>query len=207
LLINNPSNPCGSNFTRQHLESILSLCEIYKLPVICDEIYEDMVYGGNIFCPIANLTKTVPILKISGLAKRYLIPGWRVGWIFIYDYNNILNEVRAGLASLANLILGANSLIQNALPDMIMNTPQSFYDETNKLLEENATLSANILGNIPGLHVIVPQGAMYMMVGINIEEFKDIKNDIEFSEKLVQEESVLCLPGKVSFTKRGGRTC
>ncbi|CAB4484644.1 tyrosine aminotransferase [Rhizophagus irregularis] len=196
LLINNPSNPCGSNFTRQHLESILSLCEIYKLPVICDEIYEDMVYGDNIFYPLANLTKTVPILKISGLAKRYLIPGWRVGWIFIYDYNNILNEVRSGLASLANLILGANSLIQNALPDIIMNTPQSFHDETDKLLEENAKLSANVLGKIPGLHVIVPQGAMYMMVGINIEEFKDINNDIEFSEKLVQEESVLCLPGK-----------
>lgn len=162
-----------------------------------------MVYGDNIFYPLSNLTKTVPILKISGLAKRYLIPGWRVGWIFIYDCNNILNEVRTGLASLANLILGANSLIQNALPDMIMNTPQSFYDETNKLLEENAKLSANVLGKIPGLHVIVPQGAMFMMVGINIEEFKNINNDIEFSEKLVQEESVLCLPGKVSkFYKR-----
>jgi len=82
-----------------------------------------------------------------------------------------------------------------------MNTSQSFYDATNKVLEENAKLSASVLEKIPGLHVILPQGAMYMMVGINVEEFKDIKNDVEFSEKLVQEESVLCLPGKVSSRK------
>ncbi|CAG8721886.1 3688_t:CDS:2, partial [Funneliformis mosseae] len=196
LLINNPSNPCGSNFTRQHLECILTLCEIYKLPVISDEIYEDMVFGDNIFYPLANLSETVPILKISGLAKRYLVPGWRVGWIFIHDRNNLLNEIRDGLASLSNLILGANSLIQSAIPDIIMNTPQSFYDTTNRFLEENAKLSASFLKKISGLHVISPQGAMYMMIGINVGEFKDIKNDVEFSEKLVQEESVLCLPGK-----------
>ncbi|CAI2177037.1 14528_t:CDS:2 [Funneliformis geosporum] len=196
LLINNPSNPCGSNFTRQHLECILNLCEIYKLPVISDEIYEDIVFGDNIFYPLANLSETVPILKISGLAKRYLVPGWRVGWIFIHDRNNLLNEIRDGLASLANLILGANSLIQCALPDIIMNTSQSFYDATNMILQENAKLSASFLEKISGLHVIVPQGAMFMMVGINVGEFKDINNDVEFSEKLVQEESVLCLPGK-----------
>jgi len=202
LLINNPSNPCGSNFTRQHLESLLLLCEIYKLPVISDEIYEDMVFGDNKFYPLANLTETVPILKISGLAKRYLVPGWRVGWIFIHDRNNLLNEIRDGLVSLTNISLGANSLIQYALPDILMNTSQSFYDETNKMLEENAKLIANLLKKISGLHVIVPQGGMFMMVGINVEEFKDIKNDVEFSEKLVQEESVLSMPGKVSFRKR-----
>ncbi len=161
-----------------------------------------MVFGDNIFYPLASLTETVPILKISGLSKRYLVPGWRVGWIFIHDRNNLLNEIRDGLVSLTNISLGANSLIQYALPDILMNTSQSFYDETNKMLEENAKLIANLLKKISGLHVIVPQGGMFMMVGINVEEFKDIKNDVEFSEKLVQEESVLSMPGKVSFRKR-----
>ncbi|CAG8728463.1 1677_t:CDS:1, partial [Acaulospora colombiana] len=65
-----------------------------------------------------------------------------------------------------------------------------FHRETNRKLEVNAKLSAEVLSSIPGLHVIVPQGAMYMMVGINVDEFKDIKNDIEFSEKLLEEESI-----------------
>nr|CAG8586957.1 11158_t:CDS:2 [Entrophospora candida] len=195
ILINNPSNPCGSNFSQEHLEAILSICETYKLPIISDEIYEDMVFNGSKFYPIANLTTTVPVLKISGLAKRFLVPGWRVGWIFIHDRNDVLKNVRSGLNSLANLILGANSLMQHALPDMLKNTPESFYQTTITQLEENARLSAEILAKIPGLNVIIPEGAMYIMFGINFNQFKDFKNDVDFTEKLVQEESVLCLPG------------
>ncbi|CAG8677900.1 308_t:CDS:2, partial [Racocetra fulgida] len=198
ILINNPSNPCGSNFSRHHLELILQICETYKLVIIADEIYEDMVFGSTKFFPIASLTKTVPILKVSGLAKRYLVPGWRVGWIFVYDQNGILDEIRDALFSLSNLILGANSLIQYSIPDIIFNTPNEFYEDTNNKLEHNASISASVLSKIRGLHVIVPQGAMYMMVGINVEEFKDIKDDLEFTEKLLEEESVMCLPGRVS---------
>jgi len=195
ILINNPSNPCGSNFSQEHLKAILSICETYKLPIISDEIYEDMVFNNSKFYPIANLTTTVPVLKISGLAKRFLVPGWRVGWIFIHDRNDVLKNVRNGLNSLANLILGANSLMQHALPDMLKNTPESFYQTTITQLEENARLSAEILAKIPGLNVIIPEGAMYIMFGINFNQFKDFKNDVDFTEKLVQEESVLCLPG------------
>ncbi|CAJ0764005.1 24078_t:CDS:2, partial [Entrophospora sp. SA101] len=178
-----------------HLEAILSICETYKLPIISDEIYEDMVFNSSKFYPIANLTTTVPVLKISGLAKRFLVPGWRVGWVFIHDRNDVLKNVRSGLNSLANLILGANSLMQHALPDMLKNTPESFYQTTITQLEENARLSAEILAKIPGLNVIIPEGAMYIMFGINFNQFKDFKNDVDFTEKLVQEESVLCLPG------------
>ncbi|CAG8719910.1 18003_t:CDS:2 [Dentiscutata erythropus] len=196
IIINNPSNPCGSNFSRHHLESIIQVCETYKLVIISDEIYEDMVFGSEKFYPIASLTKSVPILKVSGLAKRYLVPGWRVGWVIIYDQNGILDEIRNALLSLSNIILGANSLVQYSIPDIIFNTPDEFYQDTNNQLERNASISANILSKIRGLHVIVPQGAMYMMVGINVEEFKDIKDDLEFTEKLLEEESVMCLPGR-----------
>ena len=43
LLLNNPSNPCGSVYSRQHLLDILALCEKYRLPIISDEIYDGMV--------------------------------------------------------------------------------------------------------------------------------------------------------------------
>lgn len=38
LVINNPSNPCGSVFSKKHLEDILAICEKYYLPVIADEV-------------------------------------------------------------------------------------------------------------------------------------------------------------------------
>ncbi|KAJ3280887.1 hypothetical protein HK104_000344 [Borealophlyctis nickersoniae] len=200
ILVNNPSNPCGSVYTKLHLLQILAVAEKHRLPIISDEIYADMAFEGHEFVPLASLTKTVPILTTGGLAKRYLVPGWRVGWIFVHDRHNAFeSEVRAGLHALTTLTIGANSLIQAALPD-ILKTPQSFHDETMRQLERNAKLSGDALTGVPGIKPVVPQGAMYLMVEIKIEEFKDIKDDVDFVEKLVQEESVLCLPGKVRCT-------
>ncbi|KAG0292216.1 hypothetical protein BGZ97_005658 [Linnemannia gamsii] len=198
VVMNNPSNPCGSVFRKQHLLDFLAVCERNHLPVIADEIYCDLVFSGNEFFPLASLTTTVPVLAVGGLAKKYLVPGWRVGWIFIHDRNNIFNaEVREGLNSLSQLILGSNSLIQAALPDILHKTDPAFYDETRVQLEASAKLSTDILSKVPGLKVIVPQGAMYVMISIDIAQFKDIPNDIVFTEKLLGEESVMCLPGSV----------
>ncbi|KAJ3091615.1 hypothetical protein HK102_014101, partial [Quaeritorhiza haematococci] len=168
IVINNPSNPCGSVFTEKHVKDILTLCDKYKLPIIADEIYADMVFSDVKFQFMARLTTTVPILSVGGLAKRWLVPGWRVGWILIHDRNNVFSEVRQGLLSLSQLILGANSLIQGALPAILDNVPLEFYTTTNEILE----------------------------VGIDVNKFKDIENGLQFIEKLVQEEAVLGLPGE-----------
>ena len=43
VVVNNPSNPCGSVYTRQHVCDILDVVDRHKLPVIADEIYADFV--------------------------------------------------------------------------------------------------------------------------------------------------------------------
>jgi tyrosine aminotransferase len=111
ILINNPSNPCGSVYSKQHLTDILALAEIYKLPIISDEIYGDMVFGDNVFYPLASISKTVPIISLGGLAKKFIIPGWRVGWVIVHDRNDILKEIREAYFKLSQMILGANSLV------------------------------------------------------------------------------------------------
>ncbi|KAI8637391.1 tyrosine aminotransferase [Parasitella parasitica] len=196
ILVNNPSNPCGSVYSRQHLEAILEIAEKYHVPVIADEIYCDLVFEGNKFYPMATLTSTVPILAVGGLAKKWLVPGWRVGWILIHDRNNVFAEVNAGLHQLAQIILGPNSLIQAAIPDILEKTPESFFKDTIKQLEKNVELSIREVSKIDGMVPVNPQGAMYMMVRIQVEKFKDIESDVDFSAKLLDEENVVCLPGE-----------
>ena len=55
ILVNNPSNPCGSVFSRQHLIDIIHLAEKHKLPIIADEVYGDMV-GPNLLSEILVFT-------------------------------------------------------------------------------------------------------------------------------------------------------
>lgn len=43
IVINNPSNPCGSVFSRRHLQNILQVAAKHFIPIIADEIYDYFV--------------------------------------------------------------------------------------------------------------------------------------------------------------------
>ncbi|GFS44477.1 tyrosine aminotransferase [Trichonephila inaurata madagascariensis] len=195
-VVNNPSNPCGSVYTRRHLQSILEVAARNYVPIIADEIYEHFVFPGEEFYPIASLSLSVPILTCSGLTKRFLVPGWRMGWILIHDRNEVFgHSIRNGLQALCQRIMGSNTLVQGALPNILKDTPQNFFNDVIMSVKINASIAFSKLSEIPGLSPIMPSGAMYMMVGIDIHTFTGFKTDTEFVEKLVSEQSVMCLPG------------
>ena len=52
-----------------------------------------MIFEGHVFYPIGSLSTSVPVLAVGGLAKVYLAPGWRLGWIIVYDKKNLMKEV------------------------------------------------------------------------------------------------------------------
>lgn len=197
IIVTNPSNPCGSVFDKEHLYEILDVAARNHVPIIADEIYEHFVFSNHEFTALSALSKDVPILSCSGLTKRFLVPGWRMGWVILHDRHNILgNEVRKGLSNLATKILGPNTLIQRALPAILSCTPQSFFDEVVLFIENQAKLAYEELRNAPGLRPTMPQGAMYMMVEIKMSLFPNFKNELQFVERMVSEQSVFCLPGQ-----------
>ncbi len=152
IIINNPSNPCGSNFSLAHLKEIVAVLEEFKIPIIADEIYANMVFEDK-FYALGDLT-SLPVLSTGGIAKQFLCPGYRLGWVIVYRSPAILN----GIVKLSSLILGPNSLIQYALTDIFKNTPDSFYTELNQKLKEHAYYIYDKLS--PHTVVIKPQGAM-----------------------------------------------
>lgn len=72
IVFNNPSNPCGSVYSKDHMLAFLEVAERNCVPVIADEIYENLVLPGKLFYPLAALTTQVPILSCRGLSKRYV---------------------------------------------------------------------------------------------------------------------------------------
>lgn len=130
ILINNPGNPCGNVFSKKHLQDVIKIAERNKLPIISDEVYEFFTFPGVEFHSIASLSKNVPILTCSGLTKRFLMPGIRMGWLIINDRDEKLVDVRLGLANIAGRNFGPNSSIQVALPKILKCVPQSFFDES-----------------------------------------------------------------------------
>jgi len=196
ILINNPSNPCGSVFSKKHLQNICKLAYKYQIPIIADEIYAGMVFENVEFVSCASVTDG-PVLIMGGLAKQYLAPGWRVGWIVMHDPEGKMEQVRNGIVSLTQVILGANSLVQAAIPPLLKNVKSDYFKNLNRTLSLSANIMYNGFCKIPQLHPVKPQGAMYMMVEILVDQLEGINNDLEFCQVLLREEAVMGLPGSI----------
>lgn len=204
IVINNPSNPCGSVWPEEHLQEILAIARRKRVPIIADEIYEQLVFGnGSERCwtSLLSIANDVPILMCGGLAKRFLVPGWRLGWLVVHDPPGAFKaSVRRGLQNLSARIVGSNTLVQSALARLLLLTPQSYHDDLINTLMENARTAYDAIVKVHGLKPYMPQGTMYMMVRIEIEHFPDFENTLQFVVKMMEEQSVFCLPGEVCNT-------
>lgn len=202
ILIVNPSNPCGSNYSAEHLAGIAGVARRHNLPIIADEIYGGCVFNG-VFTPMFTVAPDIPVLSLGGLAKEFIIPGWRVGWVVVQDQTRRFEEVRNGLKSLTQIIVGANTLIQAAIPRVL--TPQgadverlkSFHSGYMAVLRSNADLCAQLGQSCDILKVVIPKGAMYVMIGIDFSKLDaSFTDDADFAKRLLTEENLCLLPGQ-----------
>jgi tyrosine aminotransferase len=202
IVVNNPSNPTGGVFSKSHLIQIIDFCHRHRLPVVADEVYGNLVFGNNEFHPVAQvaaeLGRKVPVITASGIAKQFLLPGWRIGWITFNDniYKSFA-EVEVGARRLAQVILGASHLAQSVVPALLStDDPElaTWKQDLRNTLEEQAEYLCSQLAKCPCLEVIPPQGAMYAMIRISREKL-NVADDMEFMSLLLKEENVFVLPG------------
>ena len=195
LVIVNPSNPCGSVYSRAHLQQLLNFAQRHHLPVIADEIYGHMTFGTP-FVSLGELETESPVFVLGGLAKRWLVPGWRVGWGVIYDRADIAQEARLGIFKVKNMTLHPPTFLSNAIPRILDTVPQGFYQQVTDKLQANADFLHSRINQLPGLAMSRPEGAMYAYVSINCNVFKDIHSSQQFAEKLAWEQGVITMPAE-----------
>ena len=202
ILVNNPSNPCGALFAERHLVEICETCEDLKLPIIADEVYEDISFGDRCnYLPLASVSETVPILAVGSLSKRWLVPGWRLGWLLVHDRNDIMKNggIHDALEKLSQVTLGPPTPLQAALPFILQNDDSAWLNETLQTLREARDVCIEKCERCPGLSMeSLPDGAMYALVKIDCERFRaaGMTDDVAFTSGLFSEESVLVLPGQ-----------
>ena len=202
IIVNNPSNPCGAVYSEQHLRAICATCEALRLPIIADEVYEDVAFDvDRPFIPVASFSGRVPVMSVSALSKRWLAPGWRVGWLVVHDYNRILATAGVQLAinNLCQVSLGPPTPIQAAVPGIFEAEEGEWLEGTLEVLRKASASCLERCARVRGLSVpSEPQGAMYVLVRMQPDAFGgDVETftDVEFAKRLLAEESVLVLPG------------
>ncbi|KAI3744924.1 hypothetical protein L1987_58022 [Smallanthus sonchifolius] len=198
IVLINPGNPCGNVFTFDHMKKIAETARELGILVIADEVYAHQVFGEKPFIPMGVLGDIAPVLTLGSLSKRWIVPGWRFGWIAINDPTSILQQtgVAGSLKSCLTISADPPTVIQGAIPRVIKSTPTSFFLNTNKLLKESADLFFEKVKEIPLVACPhKPEGSMFAMVKLNIPAFEDIVDDTDFCMKLAKEECMIVFPG------------
>ncbi|TXG55109.1 hypothetical protein EZV62_020365 [Acer yangbiense] len=189
MVIINPGNPCGNVYTYQHLNEIAETARKLGIMVISDEVYQHLTFGSTPFVPMGVFGSIVPVVTLGSISKRWMVPGWRLGWLVTSDPNGILQK--SGIVEYIKDFLTISSdpatfTQQGAIPQILEKTKEDFFSKTIGLLREAADMCYDRIKEIACL--ACPQTRRCRVCN-------GIDNDTEFCLKLAKEESVIILPG------------
>jgi alanine-synthesizing transaminase len=198
IVIVNPNNPTGAVYPREILTAIARLAEKHRLVVLCDEIYDHILYDDAEFVPMATLVHDTLCCTMSGLSKVYRACGYRVGWASFSGDTESAAEYLGGLELLSSLRLCSNVPGQWAVQ-----TALGGYQSILELTRPGGRLYESRQAIIEGvarskyLKLSRPMGALYAFVEVRSEALPDF-DDQAFALDLLEKKHVLVAPG-VSF--------
>ncbi len=192
IVVINPSNPTGSLYSRNDLSRILEIAASRNIPVAADEIYDRIVYDGT-FTSVASLAKETPVFGLNGFSKKYLMTGWRLGYLYLQDPGTEMKDVWDAVQRISRIRLCASTPTQYAGVEALRG-PQGHIAEMVSKLRRRRDLSWKRANDIPGLSATKPAGAFYLFPKIEAigERWK---NDYEFVTQLLEETGVLLVHG------------
>jgi N-succinyldiaminopimelate aminotransferase len=81
ILVNSPHNPTGAVLGRAELTAIAELADEHDLLVVCDEVYEHLVFDDVQHLPLATFPgMRERTIRISSSGKTFSATGWKIGW-------------------------------------------------------------------------------------------------------------------------------
>eukprot|EP00268_Persea_americana_P043408 TRINITY_DN43629_c0_g1_i7.p1 TRINITY_DN43629_c0_g1~~TRINITY_DN43629_c0_g1_i7.p1 ORF type:complete len:425 (+),score=66.07 TRINITY_DN43629_c0_g1_i7:117-1391(+) len=198
IVIINPGNPCGNVFTYEQLAKVAETARDLGILVISDEVYGHLTFGNNPFVPMGVFGSVVPVITVGSISKRWVVPGWRLGWLVTCDHKGILKEAKIvdHIKNCRDVSSSPATFIQGAIPQILGNTSEDFFNKTIELLKQAADICYERIKEIDCITCpCKPEGSMFVMVKMNLSLLEDILDDLDFCCKLAKEESVVILPG------------
>ncbi len=191
LLLNYPSNPTGSSYTRKELQLIAKVVKKHNLLVISDEIYDELTYDFE-HTPFAALPDMKQrVVYLNGFSKAYAMTGFRIGYVCgprdivgamtkIHQYTILCAPITGQIAAIDALKSGSRDT--QAMKKEYHRRRDFIVDALNKI----------------GLECHMPQGAFYVFPSIKSTG----ESSMNFAKNLLEHQKVALVPG-VAF----GRCC
>jgi aspartate aminotransferase len=192
-----PSNPTGAVYPAEEVAEIGRWAAEHGLWVICDEIYEHLVYGDNRFHSMPVLVPELAdrCVVVNGVAKTYAMTGWRVGWMIgpadvVRAATNLQSHATSNVANVSQAAaLAALEGDQSEVAVM-----RAAFDRRRRRMYE-------LLAAIPGVECVEPQGAFYAFPSFASVLGRPLRGrtpatTMELAELVLEEARVAFVPGE-----------
>ena len=198
LILNSPSNPSGSCYTKKELEDLANVLREHKsVNVMTDDIYEYIVYDDFNFFTLAQVAPDLKerILTVNGVSKSYCMTGWRIGYAA-----GRKDLIKAMIKIQGQSTSNPSSISQYAALAGI-NGDRGFLTPCLEAFDKRRKLVVNELNSIEGIECIMPKGAFYAypnvqgLLGRITKNGKTLINDTDVTEWLLEDAKVAAVPG------------
>ena len=190
LLINTPLNPIGRVFDRDEIATLAKVVLETKAVVICDEVYEHLVFDGKLSPPLISLPgMRERCVRIGSAGKMFSLTGWKVGWV-------------TGPQALVDVVAKAHQFITFTTPPALqlgvaygMEKEMEFTLELTRQLQAKRDLLARGISHL-GFKPLASEGTYFLTADIS-----GLTNEPDrvFCERLVREAGVALIPLSVFY--------
>ena len=186
ILIINPNNPTGAVYSRKTLDGIINIAGEHKLPIISDDVYDQLVFDGEI-AHMREICKDVPVVCGNSLSKNYIYPGARVGYLAFHGEG--WESIKDAVQRLCNQRLSVNWEMQRAYIAAIKGS-HDHLSHFNDELRKRRDLLVKRVTEIEALSMAPPKGAFYAFIKVS----GPWKDDVAFVRGLLKH-GVVVVPG------------
>ncbi|MGL6108102.1 pyridoxal phosphate-dependent aminotransferase [Romboutsia sp.] len=193
LILNNPSNPTGSVYSKEELIHIVDFCTKNNIYILADEIYEKICFN-NKFISVASLNEDAKniTITINGFSKFAAMTGLRLG----YSASN--KTIAKAISTIQGHLVSHPSLTTQYIGYSALKECSEDINEMVASYKKRRDLICDKLNNIPYINYIYPNGAFYVF--INLEKIKEKFNykksfSIDFCNEFLNRYHVAVVPG------------
>jgi len=197
LILNSPNNPTGAVFSRDELFSLARVLEGRDIAVISDEIYEKIIYEGNLHVSIATYSDKIKqkTIVVNGVSKAFSMTGWRIG------YCAGPKEVIGAVAKLQGHTCGNPTSISQYASLAALQQDTSFLTDWVGEFKKRKDAIVRGLNAVEGVSCTDPQGAFYVFPNVSRlygKTFRGVKlnGSMDLSGYLLDHGRIAVVPGK-----------
>ena len=187
IMLNSPHNPTGAVLTRSGIEAIARLAVAHDLWIVCDEVYEELLFDGVAFAsPLDFPEYAERVIVASSISKSHAAPGFRAGWCV-----GPAAFCTAALPMSETMLFGNQPFIAD-MTALAVSAPSSVAGPMSARFSSRARMIHERLDGVAGLVVNQPEAGMFALVDVRAI----CRSGVDFAGRLLEEKSVAVMPGE-----------